>query len=56
MERRYLIYDNITGYLKNHWTKHRHVCTHFAAFTMLILNMDMNITEIFENVMKSFRF
>ncbi len=32
--------ENTTGYLKNHWTKHRLVCTHFNAFSMLILNMD----------------
>ncbi len=31
--------ENIIGYLKNHWTKHRHVCTHFDAFSMLIPNM-----------------
>ncbi len=29
----------ITGYLKNYWTKHRLVCTHFDAFSMLIPNM-----------------
>ncbi len=32
--------ENITGYLKNHWTKHRHVCTHSEAFFMPIPNMD----------------
>ncbi len=30
---------NTTGFLKNHWTKHRLVCTHFDAFSMLIPNM-----------------
>ena len=28
-----------TGNLKNHWTKHRLVCTHLDAFFMLIPNM-----------------
>ncbi len=48
------VYENITGYLKNRWTKHRLVCTHFDAFFMLIPNMDMkcNISEIFGNFMK----
>ncbi len=42
--------ENITGYFKNHWTKHRHVCTHFDAFSMLMLNMgtSINNSEIFE--------
>ena len=45
-------YENITSYLKN--TKHRHVCTHFDAFCMLMPNMGMKciISEIFENLMK----
>ncbi len=38
-KRRCLVYQNITGYLKNHWTKHRLVCTYFDAFSMLIPNM-----------------
>ncbi len=33
-------YVNTTGYLKNHQTKHRHVCTHCYTSSMLILNMD----------------
>ncbi len=39
------------GYLKNHWTKHRLVCTHFDSFFMLIPNMvtKFNKSEIFEN-------
>ena len=36
---RCLVFENITGYLKNHWNKHRLVCTHFDAFSMLISNM-----------------
>ncbi len=27
---------NTTSCLKNHWTKNRHVCTHFDAFFMPI--------------------
>ncbi len=44
-----------TGYLKNHWTKHGLVCTHFVAFFMLIPNMDMILTnsEIYENFMSN---
>ena len=38
---RFVVYEIITGYLKNHCIKHRHVCTHFDAFFMLILNMGM---------------
>ncbi len=33
-----IFYVKTTGYLKNHWTKHRHVCIHFDAFSMLISN------------------
>ena len=41
-----LVHENTTGYLKNHWTKHRLVCTHFDdAFSMLIPNMD----TVFQN-------
>ncbi len=36
---RCLVYKNITGYLKNHWTRHRLVCTHFDEFSMLIPSM-----------------
>ena len=46
MSRRCLAYENITDYLKNHWTKHRLVCIHFDAFSMLILDMD---TLVFNN-------
>ena len=35
-----LYYENIADYLTNHWTKHRLVCIHFDAFSMLISNMD----------------
>ncbi len=47
MERRCLVYENTTGYLKNHWTKRRHVCTHFDAFSMLIPNMDEKYNNSF---------
>ncbi len=42
--------SNPTGYLKNYWIKHRLVCIHFDAFSMLIPNMDMKINnfEIFD--------
>ncbi len=26
MERKWLVHENTMGYLKNHWTKYRHVC------------------------------
>ncbi len=44
-----LVYENITGYLKNHWTKHRLVCIHFDAFSEQIPNMDVkfNNSEFF---------
>ena len=32
MEMGCFVYENATGYLKNHWTKHRSVRTHFYAF------------------------
>ncbi len=35
-----VVCENITSYLKNHWTKHRLVCNHFDAFSMLISNTD----------------
>ena len=37
-------------YLKNHWTKHRHVCTYSDLFYMLIPNADMKLRncEIFD--------
>ena len=52
--RRNLVHENITGYLKNHWTKHRLVCTHFNAFSMLIPNMGIffNNSEFCEIVLK----
>ncbi len=37
MERKLCFLWNGTGYLKNHLTKHRLVCTHFDAFSILIL-------------------
>ncbi len=27
------VYEKITGYQKNHWTKHRHPCTHSVPFS-----------------------
>ncbi len=49
-----LVSENITSYLKNHWTKHRLICTHFDAFSMLIPNMyrisyKSEMFEIFPN-------
>ena len=35
-----------TGYLKNHRTKHSHVCTHFDPFSMLIQNMNMKCNKL----------
>ena len=54
MERRCLVPASVTGYLKNHWTKHRLVCTHFDAFFILIPNMGIicGNFEIVENFMK----
>ncbi len=50
-----IVYENITSSLKNHWTKHRHVCIHFDAFSMLIPNMDIKLTFLFvlDNIMKT---
>ncbi len=48
MENGNLVYENITDYLKNHWTKHRLVCTHSDAFFMLIPNMYI-IFKVYEN-------
>ncbi len=51
------IYENTTDYLKNHWTKHRHVCSHVDALSMLIPNMgtiSKNL-EFFENFLKIFK-
>ena len=31
--------ENSTDYLKNNKTKHRHVCTHFDAFSIMIPTM-----------------
>ncbi len=39
MEGRRVGCENHTGYLKNHWTKHRLVCIRSYAFSMLIPNM-----------------
>ncbi len=56
MQTRYLIYENLTGYLKNRYTKHRLVCTHSEAFFMLILNIGMSISnfEFFEFFTKNY--
>ncbi len=35
------VHINSICYLKNHWSKHRLVCTHFDAFFILIPNMAM---------------
>ncbi len=35
------VYENTTGYLKNHWTNHKACCTHFDVFSMLNSNMGM---------------
>ena len=53
-EGRWLVYENITSFLKNHWTKHRQVCTHFDPFSMLITNMDIIFynSEIFDNFLR----
>ncbi len=49
-----VVIKNALGYFKNHWTKHRLVCTHFDAFSMYISNMDttVNFSEIFEIFIK----
>ncbi len=54
INRRCLVYENITDYLKNHWTKHRLVRTHFDAFSILIPNMGIifNNSDIFSPVFK----
>ena len=51
MERKCFLCEISTDYLKNHCTKHRLVCTHFDAFSMLIPNMGTKYisSEIFEN-------
>ncbi len=46
-----LYYENITGYLKNHCTKHRLVCTHSDALSMLIPNMGIKFKN-FEQFQK----
>ena len=53
-EKRCLVYDNTTEYLKNHWTKHRLVCTRFA-FPMLIPIMSIKFknSKIVENLFES---
>ncbi len=45
------------AYFKNHWTKHRLVCIHFDAFSMLIPNVSTkcNNSGIFENFLKNAR-
>ena len=47
-------YENITGCFKNHWTKHRLVCTHFAPVSKLIPNMGtfFNNSDIFTNFLE----
>ena len=41
-----LIYESMTSYLNNYWTKPVHICTHFDAFSMLIINMDMILNNV----------
>ncbi len=43
--------ENITGYLKSHLTKYRHVCTHtrIDAFFMLIPNMGIQFNKMLTN-------
>ncbi len=50
IERCFVYNESTTGYLKNHWTNHRLVCTHYDAFSMLIPNMCtiVNKSEIFD--------
>ena len=49
------IWENITGYLKNHWTKHSLVWIHFNANSMLIPNMGMTFQncEILKRLIKN---
>ena len=51
-KKRSAIIMNITGYLKNHWTISRLVCTHLDAFSMLIPSMDTKfmVLEIFQHL------
>ncbi len=51
LDRRFHVDENITGYLKNHWTKHRLLCIHFDALRMLIPNMVAicNNFDVFDN-------
>ena len=59
IERRFHVNENITGYLKNHLTKHRFVCTRFDAIYMLNSNMGMKcyiFVKIFEPIMKKIGF
>ncbi len=47
-----LVYENITGYLKNHCIKYRLVCIHFDVFPILTPNMGtiLNIFGILDIV------
>ncbi len=58
MKERCNVQENNTGYLKNHWTKHWLVCTHFDAFLMLNLKMNINIknSTIFGSSTKKLNF
>ena len=40
-----LVYEIITGYLKNHWTKYRHISIHFDPLPMLIPNTFIKINN-----------
>ena len=44
----FIIFENITLYLKTHWTKHSHAGTHFDALSMPISNTSTIILAILE--------
>ncbi len=49
-------YENTTGYLKNHWTKHRLVLYSFWCISMLIPNKNkiiINNSEFFQKILKT---
>ena len=41
-----IVYEHVSGYLKNHCTKHMLVCTHFGIFSILIQIPYLTITNI----------
>ncbi len=52
VDKSWCVYTCTKSYLKNHLTKHRHVCTHSNAYFLLIPNMAIiyDIFAFFENV------